>query len=231
MDDPSVTIRWHGQACVTVVSPGGSVILVDPFEESIGYTLPDVEPDAVVTTHNHYDHANVEGVRGEPTVLRGLRPDGDWADVDETVGDVRIRTVGTYHDEMRGAKRGRNAVVCLDAGGLSVVHCGDLGHVLSEAQREAVGPVDVLLVPVGGVYTVDAAEARKVVGQLEPARAVLPMHYATESLTIRLQPVDLFLKGWRHVQRSATNEVAFAPEAEPPDEPEVIVLADPATLA
>ena len=90
MSETGVTVRWHGQACVTVASPGGETVMIDPFDESIGYRLPPIAPDVVVTTHRHYDHANVAGVRGQPKVIQGLAEDGAWATIDETVGDVRL---------------------------------------------------------------------------------------------------------------------------------------------
>jgi len=222
----ALTIRWFGQACVTLTSPAGTTVLVDPFDESIGHQLPQVEPDAVVVTHDHYDHANVDGVAGSPTVLRGLMPDGDWAEVAEAVGDVRIRTVPTWHDEVRGAKRGRNSMVVMETGGLSVVHAGDLGHVLSDEQVRAVAAVDVLLLPVGGVYTVSPSEARQVVRQLAPRRMVVPIHFQTEPLTIRLEPVEAFLHGLPAPRRPGTNEVRVpleAPEGQA-GEPEIVVL-------
>jgi L-ascorbate metabolism protein UlaG (beta-lactamase superfamily) len=222
-----VTIRWHGQACMEIVSPAATAVVVDPFDESIGLRLPDLEADVVITTHNHYDHANVAAVRGRPKVLHGVDADGRWATVSETVGDVRIRTVGAWHDELCGAKRGLTAIVIIETGGLVIVHCGDLGHVLSADHVRAIGPVDVLAVPVGGLYTVAAQEAREVVRQLAPRRAVIPIHYRVGPLALRLDPVDPFLEGWRHVRRLDTNEVRLAEGAAEPDPngPEIIVLA------
>ena len=218
-------IAWYGQACIAFTSPAGTSVLVDPFDPAIGYRLPDLEPDVVVVTHEHYDHANVAGVRGHPRVLRGLAPGGRWADLDQTIGDVRIRTVGTYHDEVHGAKRGANSLVCLDLGGLKAVHCGDLGHLLADEQVRAVGPADVLILPVGGIYTLNADEARQVVGQLGPRLAVIPIHYKTDPLTISLEPIDPFLAGWKRVRRLQTNEVRLPLQAPPgAREPEVIVL-------
>jgi L-ascorbate metabolism protein UlaG (beta-lactamase superfamily) len=227
MASDCVVVRWHGQACVTILSPSGTCLLVDPFDESIGHRLPDVEPDVVVVTHNHYDHANVEGVRGRPKVLRGVTPDGRWAAIDETAGDMHLRTVGTWHDEVRGAKRGLNSLVVVETQGMHVVHCGDLGHLLSDEQVRAVGPVDVLLVPVGGVYTVGAREAAAVVRQLGPRRAVIPIHFRTPPLTIRLEPVDSFLAGQPGVVRLESNElsVPLAPPETDPHSPRTVVLA------
>lgn len=222
----AVVIRWHGQACVTLTSPQGVTVLVDPFDESIGHRLPRIQPDLVVVTHNHYDHANVEGVAGSPTVLYGLDSSGGWAAVDEQVGDVRVRTLGTWHDEVRGAKRGRNSLVLLEMGGLHLVHAGDLGHVLSEDQVRAVGPVDVLLIPAGGVYTVSPSEARQVVRQLAPRRMVVPIHFRTEPLTIDLEPVEAFLQGLPEPRRPGANEVCVPVEAPAgrPNGPEIVVL-------
>jgi len=226
MSSGSVAIRWHGQACVTLISPGGVTVLVDPFDESIGHRLPEVEPDVVVTTHDHYDHANVDGVRGRPRVLRGLTAEGQWAAIDETVGDVRIRTVGTWHDEVHGGKRGLNNLVLVDTGGMRIVHCGDLGHVLTDEQVQAVGQVDVLLIPAGGVYTLPPHEARTVIGQLAPRRAVIPMHFQTEPLALRLEPVEVLLRGLPSATRLGTNELRLPLGADQPaaDGPEIVIL-------
>ncbi|KPJ72781.1 MAG: hypothetical protein AMS14_07155 [Planctomycetes bacterium DG_20] len=226
MPSDCVTIRWYGQACVTITSPGGVTVMVDPFDESIGHRLPQVRPDVVVTTHDHYDHANVEGVPGSPRVLRGLTAVGAWAAVDATVGDVRIRTVGTWHDEVRGGKRGLNNLVLVDTGGMRIVHCGDLGHVLADDQVRAVGEVDVLLIPAGGVYTLPPSEARAVIRQLAPRRAVVPMHFQTEPLTLRLEPVEGLLRGLPAATRLATNELRLpaGPVERTPGGPRIVVL-------
>ena len=226
MSSDTVTIRWHGQACVTITSPAGVTVMVDPFDESIGYRLPDIRPDVVVTTHNHYDHANVDGVPGNPSVFRGLTADGQWAAIDETVGDVRIRSVGTWHDEVRGGKRGLNNLVLIDTGGMRIVHCGDLGHVLTDEQVEVVEDVDVLLVPAGGVYTLLPSEARTVIRQIAPRRAVIPMHFQTEVLTIHLEPVETMLKGLPIATRLQTNELRLpvGPVEMPTDGPQIVVL-------
>jgi len=226
MGRDEVIIRWYGQACLSVHSPGGVTVLVDPFDESIGLRLPSVAPDVVVTTHNHYDHANVAGLRGRPKVLRGLKDDGTWNRLQETVGDVEVRAVGTYHDELRGAKRGHNAMIILDIQGFRVVHAGDLGHTLADDQVRAAGPVDVLAVPVGGIYTVGATDARRVVQQLAPGRAVIPIHFRVEGLSLRLEPVDAFLAGFARVRRLKENEARFPLAAPAPSAggPEVLVL-------
>ena len=210
MNETGVTIRWHGQACITVASPGGVTVMIDPFDESIGYRLPPIAPDVVVTTHRHYDHSNVAGVRGRPKVIQGLTDDGAWATIDEMVGDVHLASVGAYHDEVRGAKRGRTSLILLETAELRILHCGDLGHVLEPEQVRAIGAIDILIIPVGGVYTVHAEEAREVVRQLAPRLAVIPIHYQTPQLSLRLDPVDGFLRCWKRIHRMESNEVFFS---------------------
>ena len=125
--------------------------------------------------------------------------------------DVAIRSVGVYHDEEKGEKRGLNAVFVFEVGGLRMAHLGDLGHLLTDEQLPAIGPVDVVLVPVGGFFTIDAAQATKVIEQLKPRTIVMPMHYKTDVLTIKeLAPVDAFLQGKAKVRREKGNVLSLA---------------------
>ena len=108
----------------------------------------------------------------------------------KTVKDVRIRNVGTFHDTQQGMERGRNAVFVIEADGLKIVHLGDLGHILTDEQVRQIGPMDVLMVPVGGVYTINGSKAKEVVAQLKPKRYILPMHYGTLTFDELLPPVS-----------------------------------------
>ena len=123
--------------------------------------------------------------------------------------DVSIRSVGVYHDEEMGKKRGLNAIFVFEVDGLRLAHLGDLGHLLDDKQLADVGPIDVALVPVGGFYTIDAAQATKVIDQLKPRLIVIPMHYKTDVLTIKeLAPVDAFLTG-KKVRRQKGNTLSL----------------------
>lgn len=216
-------LRWYGQSTFTLTTPGGVKILMDPMGPETGYGLSPIEGINVVTvSHEHFDHNNIALATGSPTVLRGLEA-GGWATIRETIGDVAIRNVATYHDESSGAERGLNSIFVFEVGGMHLVHLGDLGHVLSADQVAAIGPVDILMIPVGGVFTIDAGAATRVMEQLSPP-VIIPMHYKTADLSpgLPLAPVDNFLSG-KQVQRVGSNTITIAAEALP-EAPTVMVL-------
>lgn len=172
-------LTYFGHAMFLLEANGAS-ILIDPYDEQCGYTLPQVSPGHVIVSHEHFDHNNVGLAKGTPSVIRALRDEGKaWADLREHLGPFWLTTVPTFHDDAQGSKRGKNAMLVLEGEGLRLVHSGDLGHPLTAEQVKALGRVDVLLIPVGGHYTIDAEEAERVVEQLRP-RVVIPMHYKTE---------------------------------------------------
>lgn len=154
--------------------------LMDPYSPQVGYGSLEVEADVVTVSHEHMDH-NYTAAAPAARVIRGLTSDGlGWEDVSFTEGNINIFGLATYHDDASGKLRGRNTAFVFDIGDIRVVHLGDLGHTLGEGDVEKISPVDVLLVPVGGHYTIDAAEAKEVVQQLSPS-VVVPMHYQTST--------------------------------------------------
>jgi L-ascorbate metabolism protein UlaG (beta-lactamase superfamily) len=178
-----LTFAWHGQACFTIETSQGVRIVTDPVNMGIHYNVPrPFEADIVTVSHEHGDHNQVDSLSGSPVVLRGLTGGGGrFAAIDRTIKGVRIFNVSTYHDESRGAELGLNAVFVIETDGLRIVHLGDLGHVLTKGQVEAIGtPVDVLMIPVGGRFTIAGKAADAVIDQLKPKRIVFPMHYQTE---------------------------------------------------
>ncbi len=194
-------LTYYGHSTYLLES-GGSTILVDPFNEQVGYPFPDVTPTAVTVSHEHFDHSHIKMAKGTPKVIRGLRDEGkDWAEPREQVGPLSLSTIRTYHDTSQGAERGKNAMFLFEAEGLRVLHAGDLGHTLSQDQVKSAGRVDVLLIPVGGYYTIGPKEADVVINQLGP-RVVIPMHYKTEgNKDWPIGTVDPFLEGKDHVRR------------------------------
>lgn len=177
-------IKWLGHACFLITSNSGIRILTDPFDHTVGYALPSVEADIVTTSHNHFDHNHVSVVKGGFVHID--KPDRYMEKGIEIIG------VSTFHDESRGAKRGLNVVFKFDVDGVKVCHCGDLGHTLEPEHVKQIGEVDVLLVPVGGTYTVDARGAFEAVKQLNPS-ITIPMHFKTPAMNFPIAGVDSFL--------------------------------------
>jgi L-ascorbate metabolism protein UlaG (beta-lactamase superfamily) len=196
-----VELRYYGHSTFGL-SSGGKTIVIDPFNDDIGYPKPKVSPDVVVISHEHFDHNNVGLVQGQPRVIRCLCEEGkDWAEVDERVGSIHVRGVATCHDPDQGAARGKNTITIYDVEGLRVVHLGDLGHLLTDEQVRAIGKVDVLMIPVGGHYTIGPVEADKVIAQLNP-RVVIPMHFKTRvNASWPIGPLEDFLKGTTAVKK------------------------------
>ena len=185
-------IIWYGQSCFQISSSEGKnnhvSIVIDPFGEDIGLKLPrKLEADIVLVTHDHSDHNNVKAVSGQPLVINGP---GEY----EAKG-VFIQGISGFHDNSRGAERGNITIYTSEVEGMRLCHLGDLGQKeLTSEQLEKIGEVDILIVPAGGVYTIDAAEAIKVMAQVEP-KITIPMHYQIPKLKIKLGGVDKFLKG------------------------------------
>lgn len=209
------TIRWLGHSSFLLTTAKGTKILMDPSPAGYGYEGPPLPGvDAITTTHEHSDHTNVGMAAGSPLVIRGL-VGGDWAKIDQKVKEVAIRNVASYHDPTQGSQRGKNSIFLFETDGIRVAHLGDLGHILTAEQVAALTPVDILIIPVGGFYTVDAGQATEVLRQLE-SPVVIPMHYKTP----KLRPdwpgvgIDDFLKG-KTVQQINGNTFTFSRETLP----------------
>lgn len=155
-----MNITWLGHACFLIETSEGSVVF-DPYEPGSvpGVSLPPLRADAVVCSHGHHDHNYAAAV-----ALSGKTP------------RFTLREIPSFHDGMGGLLRGKNTITVLEAEGLRLAHLGDLGHMLNDRQLAALGQLDVLLIPVGGHYTIDAAQAAALVGALKP-RLTIPMHY------------------------------------------------------
>lgn len=179
-------ISWYGQSMFLIVTPRGTRVVLDPhnLEE---YRVQPLKADLVLMSHFHTDHSKTEVIENlkDAKQFNALKKSGpgdaiiDWNPVDEKVKDVRIQSIGTYHDEMSGLRHGKNGVWVMDIDGVRIAHLGDLGHALNKAQLKKLGDVDILMVPVGGVYALNGIAAWKVVEQVKPKRYVVPMHYGT----------------------------------------------------
>lgn len=181
-------IKWLGHSCFLLTSESGTRIITDPFDDHVGYPVPDVEADIVLTSHDHFDHNYIKAVRNpKGGTFKHISNPGRYS-----LNDLTITGISTYHDQAEGRERGRNVVFVIDIDGLRVCHCGDLGHVPDGRQVAEIGRVDVLLLPVGGIFTVDAKEAHQTVSLLKPSVTV-PMHYKTSAMSFNIDGVDKFL--------------------------------------
>lgn len=214
-------IYWYGQACFKLKGKSASVI-IDPYEmDFTGLKLPkELQGDVVLVSHEHQDHNNQEAVTssdgGKPTKFNDP---GEYE-----VGGVVISAISSFHDDSNGSERGKNIIFHLMFDGLDIVHLGDLGQgKLTEEQVAQIGEVDILLTPVGGIYTIDAKAASNIVSQLEP-KITIPMHFKIEGLKFELSGVENFLK-----EMGAENVVPqpklSITKDKLPEEPQVVVLS------
>jgi L-ascorbate metabolism protein UlaG (beta-lactamase superfamily) len=195
-----IQVTWHGQSFFEIKSSKGTNIVIDPHMIPVYGRLQGVKADIVLISHNHNDHTQIgviENIRDKDIkVILGLKGGGAraaWNQVDEKIKDVHIRSVGNYHDAEEGMRYGKNTSFIMDLDGWRVVHLGDLGHMLSPEQLRKLGRVDVLMIPVGGIYTLNGNEAKKVVEQIKPREYIFPMHCGTK-IYDEVLPADEFLE-------------------------------------
>lgn len=203
-------ITWFGHACF-LIEMEGIRIVTDPFDETVGYPIPNVTADVVTESHQHFDHNAHHLVRGN---FRLIKEAGEYE-----IGKVKVKGIETYHDTKSGRERGKNIVFVFEGEGMRVCHLGDLGHVPTNDQVRSIGEVDVLLVPVGGTFTIGPKEAKEVVNLIKPT-VTIPMHYKTRYLKFNLLPVDDFLKLFEGYERAGKTLEFF----EKPREKKVMVM-------
>jgi len=183
-------ISWAGQSCfqisVSNSKDHSADIVIDPFDESIGLKVPNFSADILLISHDHADHNNAKGIKGEPFIISGP---GEYE-----VKEVFIKGIPSFHDDKEGKEKGKNTIYLIEAEDIKFCHMGDFGQKqLTDEQLEKIDGVDVLMIPVGGEYTINSAEAQKIISQIEP-KIVIPMHYAIPKLNVKLDEVAKFLK-------------------------------------
>lgn len=183
-------IIWRGQSCFQITSQIGKNnlvnIVIDPFDEAIGLRIPKLEADILLVSHNHYDHNNIKAVEGDPFLVDGP---GEYE-----VKGIFIQGIDSYHDSSFGKERGLNTIYIIETEEMKICHLGDLGQKeLTDEQIEKIIEVDILMIPVGGIFTISAKEAMKIISQIEP-KIVIPMHYCLPKLKVKLEDLDKFLK-------------------------------------
>ena len=208
-------IRWHGHACFEITDD--QTIITDPHDgKSIGIPTPSVTGDIVLISHNHYDHNSVKTVEKENTkIINETRK--------RTLDSVSIKGYSSYHDENQGAKRGENIIFKFTVDAITFCHLGDLGHQLDDQLAKNLEGIDVLFIPIGGTYTLDATGAWDIINYIKPS-VVIPMHYKIEGLSLPIAGVDPFLQQSKDYKiLKVGNEIDIENE-ELPTKPEIWVF-------
>ena len=211
-------IKWNGHASFTITSDKGIVIVTDPYDPSgyggvLKYDPVTDRADGALISHDHADHNYADSLNGSPEVLKGS---GE-------IKGIQVKAIQTYHDESGGSERGPNTVFAFTVDKVNICFLGDLGHELTAEQIEAIGPVDILLVPVGGTYTLDADGAARVVNSLRP-KVAIPMHFKTEKCDLPIAGVEGFLEKMDKVKELGVSEIEISSGSLPGKGPEVWVL-------
>ena len=167
------------------IGSDGVILVTDPYADDVGFKMPHFEADIATVSHDHHDHNNVGAIRGNPLIINTA---GEY----ETKS-VFVEGVEAWHDDKDGGERGHNIIYRIEMEDISITHLGDLGHILDTKQLEKLEGTDILLIPVGGKYTINAAKAVEVISQLEP-RIIIPMHYKVPGLKTDIDGVEKFIK-------------------------------------
>lgn len=177
-------LEWIGHACFQMTAMDGTVVITDPYDASVGIDMIPLKADLITMSHEHHDHNETSMIVGEPVIARGPEL--------AAVSSVTSRAIDSYHDDAQGEKRGRNYIRLFDIDGLKVVHMGDQGCMPREDVIEAIADADVMMIPVGGTYTVDAQGAKEIIEAARP-KCVVPMHVKTKRCPYPIAPVTQFL--------------------------------------
>ena len=192
-------IQWLGHASFLITTDDGTRIITDPYGtfDGLNYDPINESADIVIATHKHGDHYG-GSVQGNPEEITSPGT--------TNVKDIEFRGIATYHDESEGKERGENVVFCFTIDGVRCCHLGDLGHILSDEQVSQIGQVDILMVPVGGFFTIDARQATQVCEQVTP-RIVIPMHVRNDKCAFPISDVNDFLRDKDNVQNVGGSEM------------------------
>jgi L-ascorbate metabolism protein UlaG (beta-lactamase superfamily) len=213
-------ITWAGQSCFQISVSNSrdhsADIVIDLFDESIGLKVPNFSADILLVTHDHHDHNNIKAVKGNPFLVTGP---GEYE-----VRGVFIKGILAFHDDKEGKERGQNTIYTIEAEEIKFCHLGDLGQKqLTDEQLEKIGAVDVLMIPVGGEFTISSQEAQRIISQIEP-KIVIPMHYQLPKLNLKLDDASKFLKAMGKNSVVPQDKLTIKSSALPKDGMEIVVL-------
>jgi L-ascorbate metabolism protein UlaG (beta-lactamase superfamily) len=198
-------ITWYGHSCFLIKDSKGRKVLTDPFDNSVGYQKPNVVVDVVTISHNHFDHNFTEGLPGTPSIVNNC---GYF-----NVCDIPINGIPSFHDKVKGAKRGENIIYIYEVDGFRLCHLGDLGHLLTDDDINMIGELDVLFIPVGGNFTVDGKEASDIAKKIN-SHLVIPMHYKTRAISFPIDGVENFITNMKNGERIGGHTMALEEKEE-----------------
>jgi L-ascorbate metabolism protein UlaG (beta-lactamase superfamily) len=217
--DAAMKIKWYGHSAFQITTDSGTRIIIDPYESgafggSIAYGKIKDEADIVLTSHDHGDHNYIKDIKGK---FIHIKEAGQY----EEKG-VKIKAIQTFHDKSKGRERGENLVFVVSAEDITITHLGDLGHILDSGTLQGIGKVDVLLLPVGGFFTIDAKEATKVMDDINPA-ITIAMHFKTESAGLPIEGLEGFIKDKQNAKEAHASEIVIT-SATLPKTNEIIIM-------
>ena len=176
-------IKYFGHSCFSLSYENGAVLVTDPFDASVTYPPCAIECDAALVSHDHFDHNHIQTLKG---AFETIRAAGEYE-----VKGVKVRAFPSFHDPEEGALRGSNLLMRIEAEGLSIAHLGDLGHMPDDEQKAFLAGLDILMLPIGGTYTIDTPQAEALIAELRPRR-VIAMHFKTDAYEINISTCDAF---------------------------------------
>lgn len=210
-----IHVTWLGHSCFSVRTSAGKIIIMDPYDASVGSLPDDLEADVLTISHHHFDHDNAKAVKGRPVIV-------DKPGRHEFDG-FSITGISSWHDDQMGALRGPNLIFLLESEGIRLCHLGDLGAMPSRDELLRLEGIDMILIPVGGTYTIGPSEADKLISAIKP-KIVMPMHYSMEPGIKKLLPLSAFLEGKQGAVRHGAREYELAKQGPQGSYPTYLVL-------
>lgn len=193
-----MNLTWLGHASFLIEDNNGTKIVTDPFDETVGYPLFRGNTDIVTISHEHFDHNYTALLHEDVKILRNAN--------EYQENNITIESFPSFHDEVKGAKRGPNTIFKFNFGNITICHLGDLGHMLDDEVIDLIGNIDVLLIPVGGNYTIGGEEAALLAKKIN-SKITIPMHYKTPQLTFELDGVETFLTNMKTGEKISSNSI------------------------
>lgn len=195
-----MNITWLGHSSFLIKDSKGRLILTDPFNDQVGYETYKNTADFVTISHSHFDHSYTDEIKGNPKIINKV---GTY-----NFDNLNIIGLPSYHDKQSGVIRGKNTIFIIEVDGYRICHLGDIGYILSDDEVNALGAIDILLIPVGGNFTIDGMEAKKLCEKVN-SHIIIPMHYKTPSLNFPISGVENFIKAIKNGERLQKNTLNF----------------------